>query len=114
EITVEPINALFNVEGNKVVAFQSSRDGKKIDYKNLNKTIKQRTPEIVLGENEKYSFAIPILTVEPDVTTEEANKFGIVEEIGRGKSYFVGSSANRIHNVSLAASRINGVLVSPG
>ena len=114
DVTIEPVNALFNVENNKVVAFQESRDGRKIDYSKLTEEVKKEARKMVHGEQMSYTLAIPITTVEPEVTTEEANKFGIVEEIGRGKSYFRGSILNRIHNISLAASRVNGILVPPG
>ncbi|MEK9207877.1 MAG: VanW family protein, partial [Patescibacteria group bacterium] len=45
---------------------------------------------------------------------EKVNKMGIKELIGSGTSLFQHSIETRIYNVNLAASRINGVLVSPG
>jgi vancomycin resistance protein YoaR len=39
---------------------------------------------------------------------------GIKELIGRGSSRFRGSISSRIHNIALASSRFNGVLVKPG
>jgi vancomycin resistance protein YoaR len=41
------------------------------------------------------------------------NSFGVNEQIGRGYSIFSGSIPGRIHNVALAASRFNGVLIAP-
>jgi vancomycin resistance protein YoaR len=41
------------------------------------------------------------------------NNLGIKELIGRGTSRFSGSIPSRVFNVSLASSRINGVLVAP-
>lgn len=115
QVTVEPHNALFTVEGNRVTAFQESSDGRSIDYQKLTDQVKSVLPQMTQSVGESnYSFVIPIVTVAPDVTTEEANNLGIVEVIGQGKSYFQGSILNRIHNISLAASRVNGILVAPG
>jgi vancomycin resistance protein YoaR len=41
-------------------------------------------------------------------------KFGIYALLGEGNSKFSGSSNARIHNLSLASERMNGVLVAPG
>ncbi len=115
KIYIEPKNALFSVEGNRVTAFQESSDGRAIEYGKLSEQIKSVLPQMTQNTNEDdYSFVVPIITTEPEVTTEEANDLGIVEVVGQGKSYFQGSILNRIHNVSLAASRVNGILVAPG
>ncbi|MDO8618536.1 MAG: VanW family protein [Candidatus Daviesbacteria bacterium] len=50
---------------------------------------------------------------EPKIQTAEVNNLGVKELIGRGVSNFAGSIPNRIFNVELTASRINGVLVPP-
>lgn len=42
------------------------------------------------------------------------NTLGIVELIGSGVSYFAGSIANRVHNIALGSSLINGTIVAPG
>jgi len=56
---------------------------------------------------------IPLLTLHPKITTEQANNLGIKELIGTGTSLFQHSIPSRIYNVNLAASRINGVVVAP-
>ncbi len=60
----------------------------------------------------KKEVELPIKITEPK--NKLVNDLGIKELIGKGESNFEGSIENRIFNVRLAASRINGVLVKPG
>lgn len=52
--------------------------------------------------------------IEPEITLAKANKHGIEELIAEGKSDYSHSIPSRIHNVILAASKFNGVLVPKG
>jgi vancomycin resistance protein YoaR len=113
-ITSPPENALFEFANKRVSAFRASKDGTRI---NKQKTI--QAFELALRSLEKeatnaVSIPITVDTIKPTETTESVNTFGIKERIGRGYSAFTGSIPGRIHNVALAASRINGVLIKPG
>ncbi len=110
----EPINAEFNIENNKVVAFKQSKNGQSINYEALNDNIKNLLPELASGEMKSTKVTIPIKVVKPEVATEEANNLGIVEPIGTGTSTFYHSIPSRVHNVALATSKINGALIAPG
>jgi vancomycin resistance protein YoaR len=44
----------------------------------------------------------------------DKEEYGILALLGEGVSTFKGSGAGRIHNLTLAAERTNGVLVAPG
>ncbi len=115
DIFLPPVDALFNVEDNKVTAFKQSENGRDVDMNKVKKFIEDRVPVMIKEERaQNFVLEIPLLVTEPDVTTEEANSFGIVEEIGTGNSRFHHSIPNRVHNVALAASRVNGILVKPG
>ena len=66
---------------------------------------------ILSSKNEVY------LTVDdklPDNMNSEVVKMGLLEEIGRGVSNFAGSSKNRVHNIELGSSFLNGLLIKPG
>jgi vancomycin resistance protein YoaR len=52
--------------------------------------------------------------LKPAITTENVNSLGIRELISEGTSLFYHSIENRIFNLSLAASRLNGILIAPG
>lgn len=115
EIYSEPIEALFTVESNKVVAFKESADGKTIDYDSLNEILGERVKDITKSNKEQhFKINIPVKTLKPKMTTEEVNNLGIVEIVGQGISFFRGSIQNRIHNIGLAASKMNGILIAPG
>lgn len=110
----EPVNALFNVSKNRVVAFRQSSEGRVIDSESLENSLQSRISQLAKLENaEVFDIKIPIKIIEPETTTEKANDLGIVEVIGEGKSYFAHSISNRIFNITLASSRINGILVAP-
>lgn len=113
-IYVEPIDALFTIENNKVTAFKESSDGKNIDYNLLEGKLEKAAEQIILKKPKNTIITIPIKTIKPEITTEEANDLGIVEPIGVGTSQFAHSIPNRVHNVALAAGKINGILVAPG
>ena len=113
--TVEPVNAVFSFQNNRVTAFKPSSDGQEMDMENLQKAVQEKIP-YVFATDKPHNFVVPIRikTVHPKITTNEANNLGIKELIGMGTSLFQHSAASRIYNVELAASRINGALVAPG
>lgn len=113
KIYSEPVNAQFKVENNRVIAFQESKDGKTVNLQKALKMLDNEVSEISTGEKNGAYFTLPVEILKPEVTTEQANKFGIVEVIGQGNSTFFGSIPNRVHNVTLASNRVNGVLVAP-
>ncbi|HVT01288.1 MAG TPA: VanW family protein [Patescibacteria group bacterium] len=113
-VAKDPVNAEFNVQNNKVVAFKQSSNGELLDYNSLNKTMRNIVPNLLAQKPTIHTIDIPIKIIKPDTTTEEANNLGIVEPIGVGTSTFYHSIPGRVHNVALATSKINGALVAPG
>jgi vancomycin resistance protein YoaR len=111
----EPVNAEFNVQGNRVVAFKESSDGRDINFDLLDAKIKEIIPALAKSENSRIvRVEIAVKITEPEVTTEEANDLGIVEPIGIGTSTYYHSIPSRVFNVALATSKMNGVLIPPG
>ena len=114
QIHQDPIDAQFNVQNNRVTAFQESKDGKTLDYTALENKLRSKIPEILKHITpSNITIMIPLKILKPTVSTEKANNFGIVQVIGQGTSFFAHSIPGRIHNVVLAASRVNGILVAP-
>lgn len=114
QLTTEPIDALFTVVNGKVEAFKIDTPGTTIDTASALSRVKshfQKDPESILSP---LYITVEAELIKPKVTIDEANDFGIVEEIGRGVSDFAHSAAARIHNIKLVSSRINGVLVPKG
>lgn len=114
-INKDPVNALFTFADNRVNTFRPSVPGQKVSTEKLIKKFNDTVEKLALGQQKKLiTITIPVETIQPDVTTEKVNNLGIRELVGRGTSLFFGSIPNRIDNIKLAASRINGALIKPG
>lgn len=106
-------NALFTFENGKVVAFREDEKGVKI---NSNK-FKSDIESIISSLNKKIENKTIVLSdsaIEPEITLKNSNDLGIEELIGEGRSNYTHSMAERIHNINLAASKFNGVLIPKG
>lgn len=99
----------FNPATKRVTAFKASLEGRKL---NLDQTYKL-TADALTNQTSK-NITLPVVKVLPKIQTSDVNSLGIKELLGRGISNFAGSIPNRIYNVNLTASKINGVLIPPG
>lgn len=98
----------FHPASKRVSAFKPSQEGRKLD---IDKTFQLLTDSFSNGNG---TINLPVDVVKPKIQTNDINSLGIKELIGRGISNFAGSIPNRIYNVGLTASKINGVLIPPG
>jgi|SRR5581483_7011441 len=114
KITIEPTDALFTFENGKVTTFQPSNDGQTLDLAKVKNQIKQTTPTLFTAKTKEVIINLPIKILKPKITTDKVNNLGIKELIGSGTSLFQHSIESRIYNVTLAASRVNGILIAPG
>ena len=106
-------NALFRFENKKVVEFRKEVNGLSIDsprfLKDFDKIIsgfKTDTAGKKINLNSKV--------IKPEIMLSDINEYGIEEFIAEGKSDFSHSIPQRIHNITLAASKFNGVLIPKG
>jgi len=113
-IDVPVQDALFQFTNGRVTAFRASRNGRAVNKEEALARFESAVKALPHAPLYHIVINMPVYTVLPTATTEKVNSFGIKELIGRGYSEFAGSIAGRIHNVALAASRINGVLIPPG
>jgi vancomycin resistance protein YoaR len=113
-VDVPTEDALFQFTNNKVTAFRASTDGRQLNKDEARERIKQAFLIVAKTNQQHITVMLPVETIHPLISTNSVNSFGIRELIGRGYSEFTGSIAGRIHNVALAASRLNGVLIKPG
>ncbi len=113
-VKLDPQNAVFRMEGDKVVEFKASRVGKVIDddatYEAANKYFFSKN-----DAETSTSTDIKVLTKsqDPEIKTGDVNNLGITDIIGVGISSFKGSHPNRIKNIQRAISRLNGTLIKP-
>jgi vancomycin resistance protein YoaR len=112
---VSPVSGLFTFENGRVTAFKQSSDGRRVDMPALKNELFSKFLTVVSSPSpQRITIRVPIQTVKPEVSTENANSMGIKELVGRGSSLFSHSIENRVYNIGLAASRIHGSLIKPG
>jgi vancomycin resistance protein YoaR len=104
-----PQDAKFTFDGKRVNQFEPGEDGRSLDNEQTTQLIKN-----AVYANNSNPIALPVATVAPQIATAAVNNYGIEERIGQGLSDFSGSIENRIYNLGLASSRVNGILVAPG
>jgi len=114
QVNIKPINPLFNFVDGKAVTFQLGSDGKVLDEETLKEEITDKIKESFLSNKaESIALALPIQAVHAANATDEANQMGITEEVSEGTSLFQGSAPERVFNIALAASKLNGVIIKP-
>lgn len=96
---------LFNFDGKKVVEFEPPEEGLTLDVEETAVFIN----EAVLAKTSRIDLPVEVTKPKNKLT----NEMGIKELIGKGISNFSGSIANRIYNINLATSKINGILIPP-
>lgn len=106
----EPVDSTFTVKDDKVSNFSLSQNGYKLDTQKSLEDIEEFFSKNETSNNIKLSVA----TIEPKIKDNDAEKLGIKNLIGEGKSNFTGSTLSRIHNIKVATSRFDGLLIKPG
>lgn len=103
-------DALFTFENNRVVNFRVEENGVKIESEKLLSDIEKRIVNWKTNpQNNKIILTDKI--IPPQITLAKSNQFGIEELVGLGTSNYAGSIPGRMHNIALATSKFNGVLV---
>jgi vancomycin resistance protein YoaR len=98
-----PRNARFTVNANGKARIIAGRDGRGVDTRALARTW-QRDP----GQS---PTAIAVGPREPDLTTEEAQAFGVEEVVGEFFTPYSGGS--RVINIQLAAKILDQMVIRP-
>ncbi len=114
QIERPPQNPKFTFDAGKVTQFQPALDGIKTNKDDFKNQLTNSLTGIEEGLNENSTFEIPVTRISPEITMDKVNNLGIKELIGRGTSTYYHSIPSRVHNVALAAGKINGTLVKPG
>ena len=103
----------FDPESQKVMEFLPAKDGLTVEIEKSADAIQNALRQIESGTaGEKVLLAVK--AIPPAVSLENVNDLGIKKLLGRGESTYFHSIPTRVHNVNLAASRINGTLIKPG
>lgn len=114
KVRADPVDSLFTFQNGRVTVFKPSQDGKTVDIEKLKDKIESKLLTVVTSNKpQTLAIVLPVRILKPKVATEDANNLGIKELIGEGTSLFQHSIPNRIFNVTLAATRLNGILIAP-
>ena len=105
EVNESPKGEVVSTDGNKVLEFRITKEGKELDEEKFKEDLKSA----IFDDRKNVSL---VLKNVDDSSDKE--KYGILSLIGEGTSHFAGSTAERIHNIILAAGNISGSLVPPG
>ena len=109
--TRSPQNArfIFNDDTRQLDLLQSAVIGRALD---VDSSLQQINQQLLAGQ---HSVDLVMQTTNPEVTNDStAESLGITELTSSYTSYFYGSAASRIQNITTAASRFHGLLVAPG
>lgn len=104
----DPIEAKFEIKDGRVMEFQASQDGFKL---NIEASFAKLESELI--DNKQSQIELVKTELKSKVLTSDINGFGIGEIIGVGESDFSGSPKNRRHNIKNGADSLNGVLIKP-
>lgn len=106
----QPANArfVFNDETRLIEPISASEVGRVLD---VDASILAINEALLRGE---HKIGIVVFEQQPKVADNAIGaEIGITELVAQGTTYFYGSSAERIQNITAAAERFHGVLVAP-
>lgn len=107
----DPQNArfIFNDETRQLEVIQPGVIGRALD---IDASLAQINQQLLAGQ---HTIDLVVQTTTPQVPDyAKAADLGITELVSSYTSYFYGSDASRIQNITTAASRFHGLLVAPG
>ena len=103
-----PKNAQFEVQSNRSVRVVRARKGRVLDVPATATALL----EAALSSG-KRSAELVIKEAEPSLTTKEAKELGISRELVRYSTFYTGT-ADRITNLKLATTLLDGTRIAPG
>ncbi len=106
-------NALFQFKNGKVVTFRPDEKGLEIQTPKLIQDFDTAVYSLV-QKPENKQITLTDKTIDPEITLARSNSYGIEQLISEGDSTFYDSIPGRIHNIILASSKFNGILIPKG
>jgi len=115
-IDVTPKNAKLTITNGKVDVFQPSQSGEKLNQAqaltDIENALSARFDQ-GLSKVDPVNISLVVAESKPDVASDDISKYGINELVGTATTDFKNSPTNRVHNITIGASAINGVLLAP-
>ncbi|MFH1840862.1 MAG: VanW family protein [Candidatus Shapirobacteria bacterium] len=108
-----PENAVFQFKNNKIALFRPGKDGQTLKKEATIQLVNQALEQLMAGSRVDQTLSLPLELTPPAITTSSVNDLGIEGLLATGVSFFAHSIPSRIHNLTLAASHLNGRLIAP-
>jgi vancomycin resistance protein YoaR len=100
----------FDDASGSLAAVADSVDGRTVDVTATVAVIEgAATGDAASGRN----VELPVLTVRPQLATEDGPSLGIVELLGEGVTSYAGSTAAREQNITVGTAQFDGLLIAP-
>lgn len=113
----------FERKSLQVMVLQPSQAGQSLDVASSVAAIEAalaQTPQAAPDPSAENGMTAPqevILSVQPvapRIDSDKIAEMGVVEQISEGTTYFAGSNAARVHNITNTVGKFHGVVVPPG
>lgn len=108
EVARQPKDARFRFEDDAVMVTTESVDGVTLDVPGTVQAIKEA------AVTDQRQVPLVVQVEHPQVQSSDAAKIVIRDVLARNSSDYSGGSAERRHNIVLATSKLDGVVVPPG
>ncbi len=105
----DPQDAQVSFTDGQLQVAQINRDGRSLDQKVAVEAIIAAFPDVAQRE-----LVLPVTTRKSEVTSSSLTDLGIKELIGKATTSYVGSPANRKHNITNGVKFMTGKLIKPG
>jgi len=109
QIVSSPENAYYKLEGNELKLVPHTM-GRQIDRETLRKIVEEE------NSKEDAERVLPVTFTEPEITSDVASSMLFRDELAKYSTTFqtrTQSEKNRMHNISLAASKFNNYILMP-
>jgi vancomycin resistance protein YoaR len=107
-INQEPTDAKLSFNGTNVVVTKASANGRKLDA-----TTTADTLITALEAGNAQAVPLVIAIQKPEIREDNLDSLGIKELVSEGVSYFPHSTAERMQNVRVGASKFQNAIVKP-
>lgn len=111
KINKDPVEGKLEIsDSGEIRVLSLSRDGSQL---NIDESCDAIQNALIKDPEEKF-VRLTVNKIKPKITSDEIEELGIVEEIGKGESNFVGSPKNRIHNIYTGVTKFHGLILDQG
>ncbi len=104
EISDEPVDAEYKIENQKLTIIDE-KPGVSFDV---------AAAQAIIDQNPGDVITVPVTVIQPQVTAEQIKNNLFSDLLGTYTSKYNAGDVARSHNVSLAAKKIDGVVLAPG